>query len=192
MTTNLCLLQWLDQPVQEREYPDLLRQKKSPEHRLQKGNQHFNSDLKFISDPQKITNSAISILPLSPTVVGNGHCYEGTNGSKNLSARQSNLLKPDFYDGKNCHTNTLTLLWKTKWTHKWAQAAFTLAPNKNLNLEYIMIWLKKSFWDQGASIYFILIVQYMVKMHRQHYHSVGCWHIHREHWTQMPKAGKFE
>lgn len=106
--------------MQEREYPDPLRQKNSPEHRLQKqSDEHLmiwilRDGLNVLHEHKKITGLALAILPLSPTVVGNCHCYEGTNGLKNLSSWQSNLLKPDFYYGKDCHTNTLTLFWKTK------------------------------------------------------------------------------
>lgn len=113
----------------------------------------FKRWFKCFTWTQKITGLALVILPLSPTVVGNCHCYEGTNGLKNLSSWQSNLLKPDFYYGKDCHTNTLTLLWKTKQRQNWAQTVFTLTPDINL-MEYIMIWLESSCWDKESIFFF--------------------------------------
>lgn len=56
----------------------------------------------------------LTLLLLVLTVVGNCHCYEGTNGLKNLSTWQRNLLKPHTYAWKNWHTNALPLFYKTK------------------------------------------------------------------------------
>lgn len=54
-----------------------------------------------------------------PTVVGNSHRQEGTNGLENLSAWHRDVLKPDLNHGKDCDANTLKLLWKTKETKRF-------------------------------------------------------------------------
>lgn len=114
-TTNSALLQRSDGSVQEQEYLIPPSQRSSAEHRL--WNMVYYLDLKENLKVQcgycesQILNR---LLLLVLTVVGNCHGYEGTNGLKNLSTWQSNLLKPHFYNGKNWHTNALSLFWKKK------------------------------------------------------------------------------
>lgn len=103
MARNSCLPQGRDEPVPGREYPGRPRQKSFPEHRLQR---------QSAANLTPITSKETSKVP--PTVVGNSHRQEGTNGLENLSAWRRNALKPDLYHGEDCDTNALNLLWKTK------------------------------------------------------------------------------
>lgn len=120
---------------------------------------------------KKNPDLAKAIMPLSLTVVGNCHCYEGTYGLKYLSAWQSNLLKPGFYNGKGCHTDSLTILWKTK-------ERYTKCILNTVSHGLTLKWL-----PGGArpSMFYILTAQHKAQIHGWHYHFEGCSHIHREH-----------
>lgn len=162
-TTNLCLLRRRDERVQDRECPGLPRQRNFPEHKLQRQSSetiNWTADhLKCFTSQTDRRGLASTQYTVPPTVVGNSHRQEGTNGLENLSAWHRDVLKPDLDHGKDCDTNTLELLWKTK-------------ERKTV-----------STLPQG------IISSNMNNNIRQQYHSEGCWRIHREHWTQMPRVG---
>lgn len=75
--------------------------------------------LKYFTSQTDKRGLASTQYTVPPTVVGNSHRQEGTNGLENLSAWHRDVLKPDLNHGKDCDTNTLKLLWKTKETKRF-------------------------------------------------------------------------